>query len=336
MSPVIRLGIIAGTVLGVSVVGYVAYDGLYAAPAAELRKDIAAATGNKNAYETALRDETRVRRGLEAIVASSVQGDRESLEHRLRTACATLAFEAGLTRLEVNSLPPRPLGNPAASARGVTERAFQRSLRDRIDASEARVVVSGEGTLESALQALSLAESQRWTLGVESWSIKPQRVEEGRPATFKLSMTISALLVADEGALAGEIPLDPLGEVVLRRVASVVAADPFRTAPKPQPVVAAAPPPPPVATSPPPPPPPAGDGWRLVGVIEGTSGRFAIVVHQNGRRRTLSLGEEIGGLRLAAVNADTAIFESSEQRYEVRNGEPLAPSRRPSQRRERQ
>lgn len=104
---------------------------------------------------------------------------------------------------------------------------------------------------------------------------------------------------------------------------------PFRTAPKPQPVIAAAPPPPPDPTpAPPPPPPPAGDGWRLVGVIEGTSGQYVIVVHQNGRRRTLALGEEIAGLRLAAVGGDAATFETGEQRYQVRNGEPLAASGR--------
>ena len=325
MNPRVRLGVIVGSVLGVAALGYLGYDRLYARPATELRKDIATATGNKNAYEQALLEESRVRRELGEIVGSSVHGDRESLEHRLRTACATLAFEAGLTRLEVNSLPPRALGNPAATARGVKERAFQRSLRERIDASEARVVVSGEGTLENVMRALTLAESQAWTLGVDSWTIKPQRVEEGRPAVFSVSMTITALLVLDEGSLAGEIPIAPLGEVEQRRVATVVGTDPFRTAPKPQPVIAAAPPPPPAPTpAPPPPPPPAGDGWRLVGVIEGTSGQYVIVVHQNGRRRTLAMGEEIAGLRLAAVGGDAATFETSEQRYQVRNGEPLA------------
>ncbi|MFI4882318.1 MAG: hypothetical protein ACIAQU_07010 [Phycisphaerales bacterium JB064] len=328
MSPKVRLAIIAGSAIGVAVLGYVSYERFYAKPAAELRKTIATAKGNKNGYETALLEEGRVRRELSEIIASAVHGDRESLEHRLRTASATLAFEAGLTRLEVNSLPPRSLGNPAATARGVKERAFQRTLRDRIDASEARVVVSGEGSLENVMRALALAESQRWTLGVESWSIKPQRVEEGKPAVFTLSMTITALLVSDEGSLAGEIPIDPLGEAEQQRVAMVVGADPFRSALKPQPVVVAAPPPPPDPKPAPPPPPPAGDGWKLVGIIEGTSGQYAIVVHQNGRRRTLSLGEEISGLRLAAIGGDAATFETSEQRYEVRNGEPLAASGR--------
>lgn len=329
MNPRLRLGVIAGSVLGLAALGYLAFDRLYARPVAGLRQDIATATGNKTAYEQALLEESRVRRELSEIIGSAVHGDRESLEHRLRTASATLAFEAGLTRLEVNSLPPRALGNPAATARGVKERAFQRSLRERIDASEARVVVSGEGTLENVMRALALAESQAWTLGVDSWTIKPQRVEEGKPAVFSLSMTITALLVSDEGSMAGEIPIMPLGEMEQRRVATVVGADPFRTAPKPQPVIAAAPPPPPDPTpAPPPPPPPAGDGWRLVGVIEGTSGQYVIVVHQNGRRRTLALGEEIAGLRLAAVGGDAATFETGEQRYQVRNGEPLAASGR--------
>ncbi|OAB62953.1 hypothetical protein AY599_16580 [Leptolyngbya valderiana BDU 20041] len=309
--------------------GWWAYASLYEAPAAALRDDIDALIAEKSAYETALLQESRVRRELDEIIAGAVQGNRESLEHRLRTASATLAFEAGLTRLEVNSLPPRALGNPAGQARGIKERSFQRTLRDRVDASESRVVISGEGTLEAVLRALALADAQRWTLGVDSWTIKPARIEEGKPAVFSLSMTLTALVVDDEGSLAGEIPVDPLDDRVLAQLMSTVEADPFRTAVKPEPVVAQAPPPPPPPkqeqTAPPPPPP--GAGWRLAGVLRGQTGQYAIVVHESGRRRTLALGEEVGGLRLADVLGEVATFEANEERFEVRNGELLAAAR---------
>jgi hypothetical protein len=278
-------------------------------------------------YEKALLQEHPIREELGGIIKASIHGDRESLEHRLRTASATLAFEAGLTKLEVNSLPPKSLGNPAGQARGVSDRTFQRTLRDRVDASESRVAISGEGALDVVLRALAMAESQPWTLGVENWTIKPTRVAEGQPAVFSLSMTLTALVVGDEGALVGEIPVSPLDERVLAHVASVVASDPFRTAIKPQPVVAAAPAPPPPPPAAAPPPPPAGEGWRLAGVLQGESGLYAIVVHQSGRRRTLTLGEEVGGLRLAAVLGEVATFEANDERYEVRNGEPLAAGR---------
>ncbi len=325
MNPRVRMAVFAGGVIGAAIVGWLGFEKFYAKPALELRTSIGKLSSEKSGYETALLQENRIHRELAGIVAGAVHGDRESLEHRLRTACATLAFEAGLTRLEVNSQPPKTLGNPAAQARGMSERAFQRTLRDRVDASEARVVVSGDGSLEVVLRALAMAEAQRWTLGVDSWSIKPHRVEEGQPAVFALSMTLAALVVGDEGALVGEIPIDPLDDRVLARVRSVVLADPFRTALKPAPVVAAAPPPAPVTA--PPMPAPAGDGWRLAGVGEGESGRYAIVVHQSGRSRTLALGEEVGGLRLAAVLGEVATFEANDERIEVRNGEPLAAAR---------
>lgn len=326
MNPrVVRLLMVVGGCAVLAGAGWWGYVRFFERPAAALRADIEALLGEKNGFETALLEESRVRREIDAIVAGAVQGDRESLEHRLRTASSTLAFEAGLTRLEVNSQPPRVLANPAGQARGVTPRAFQRTLRDRVDASEARVIIKGEGTLETVLRALALADGQRWTLGVDAWAIKPVRVEEGEPAVFSLSMTLTALVVEDEGSLAGEIPIDPLGEQVETQVASVVAADPFRTAVQPEPVVAQATPPPEQETAPPPPPPPPpGDGWRLAGVMGGQSGRYAIVVHTNGRRRTLALGEEVGGLRLADVLGEVATFEANDERFEVRNGELLA------------
>ncbi len=322
-----RLLLVAGGAVGVLAVGWFGYSRFYAGPAAELRASIAELKVNKSSYETALLEENRINRELGEIIASAVHGDRESLEHRLRVASTTLAFQAGLTRLEVNSLPPSSLGNPAGRARGVRDRAFQRDLRDRIDASEARIQISGEGPLEAVMTALATAEAQRWTLGVESWTVKPVRVAEGQPAVFSLTMTLTVLVVDDEGSLAGEIPIDPLNDLALARVNSVVGADPFRTAPKPVVAAAPPPPPPPVAASPPPPPPPAGAGWKLVGVLQGESGRYVIVVHQSGNRRTLSPGDEVGGLRLASVLEDVATFEANEERFEVRNGEQLAAAR---------
>jgi hypothetical protein len=301
---------------------------LYAAKASELKDAIDTLRQNKTAYETALLEERTIRRGLEEIVTSAVGGDRESLEHRLRTAGAALAASAGLRGVEVNSLPPRALGNPAATVRGLRDRRFQRTLRDRVDASEARLVIEGRGSLEGVLRAVALAESQPWTLGVESWTIKPERVEEGQPAVFSLSMSLSVLLVADQGAIAGEVPVTGLEEGVRARVLALAGLDPFATEPELQPVVAAAPPPPPPPpVSPPPPPPPAGEGWTLVGVIEGQSGQYAIVVHRDGRRMTLRLGQEVGGVRLAAVGGQAATFEVGEQRYQVRNGESLVDAR---------
>lgn len=321
----LKLALLAGGVVGLGVLGWMAYGRFYAKPAESLRDRIAGLRRDKGLLEDALLGERRLREDLNAIVASSVHGDRESLDHRLRTVGSALATEAGLGRVEVNAQSPRALGNPAARARGVRDRGLQRAMRDRVDAIESRVVVQGVGTLDAVLRALALAESQPWSLGVDSWSIRPERSrEDGGRALFSISLTMTALVTDDRGAMAGEIALAPLEDTMLTRVASVVVADPFRTAPKPAPVVVAAPPPPPDPVRPPPPPPPPGDGWRLAGVLEGESGAYAIVVHRNGQRRTIALGEEVGGLRLASVLGETATFEAGQQTYEVRNGEPLA------------
>lgn len=321
----LKLAALAGGAIGVGVSGWLAYGRFYAKPAAALRDRIAGLQHDKGRLEDALMEERKIREELGEILASAVDGERVSLDHRLRTVGAALAKRAGLVNVEVNSLSPRPLNNPAAQARGMQDRGLQRVLRDRVDAIESRLVVQGVGTLESVLEALALAESQPWSLGVDSWSIRPERSRDAQAvALFSLSLTLAVLVVDDKGAMAGEIALTPLDEVVVGRVASVVSADPFRTAPKPAPVVAAAPPPPPDPVRPPPPPPPPGDGWRLAGVLEGESGVYAIVVHRSGQRRTIALGEEVGGLRLASVLGETATFEVGQQTYEVRNGEPLA------------
>lgn len=316
---------LAGGLIGVGVLGWMAYGRFYAKPAGVLRERIADLRQEKGRFEEALFEEVRIREELRAIVASAVHGDRESLDHRLRTVGSALALQAGLVDVEVNSQTPKALGNPAVRARGMRDRALQRALRDRVDAVESRVAVQGVGSLDSVLRALALAESQPWSLGVDGWSIKPERARGDRgPALFSVSLTLAVLVVDDPGAMAGEIALVPLDESVLARLASVVSADPFRTAPQVVPVVAVAPPPPPPDPVVPPPAPAPGEGWRLVGVVEGRSGTFAIVVHRSGQRRTIALGEEVGGLRLASVLGERATFEAGQQTYEVRNGEPLA------------
>ncbi len=325
MSPKLKLAVIAGGAVGLAIAGYLGFDRLYAQRADELRAGISQLGRNNASLETALLKAPGLRRELAEIIASAVGGDRESLEHRLRTAASALAQAAGLQRVEVDSVPPQALGNPAANARGLNGRAFRRSLQERVDASVVRIQIEGRGTLESVLKAMALAEAQRWSLGIESWAIKPERVAQDQPAAFSIAMSVSALVVLDDGAIVGDISIDPLDETGEQRLAALVAFDPFRTAPEPQPVVAARPDPRPEPT--PPAPPPAGDGWRLAGILEGRSGQFAIVVHRDGRRRTLALGQDLGGLRLAAIASQAATFELGEERFQVQNGEALTAAR---------
>ncbi len=324
MSPKLKLAIIAGGVIGAGLAGYLAYERLYAQRAEEIRTAIGNLEGSNRRLEVTMRNDAEVRRDLEAIIATAIGGERESLEHRLRTAGSALATAAGLQRVEVDSLPPQALGNPAANARGIA-RGFRQSLQGRVDAGLVRIQIEGRGSLESVLKAMTLAEAQRWSLGIESWTIKPERVAADQPAAFSLTMALSVLFVGDDGAIVGDIPIDPLDEVAQSRLATLVSFDPFRTAPKPQPAVAAKPQQRPAPT--PPAPPPAGDGWTLVGVVEGRSGQFAIVVHRDGRRRTLALGQNLGSLRLAAIGSQAATFELGEERFQVQNGEALAAAR---------
>ena len=322
MNPKLKLASIVGGVIGLAVMGYLAFDRLYVQRAEELRGGIEQLDRSNGALETALLEDPGVRRELDEIIASAIGGDRESLEHRLRTAGSALAQAAGLQRVEVDSVPPQALGNPAANARGLNGRAFRRSLQGRVDARLVRIVIEGRGSLESVLKAMTLAEVQRWALGIDQWAIKPERVAPDQPAAFSLNMAVSALVVEDDGAIVDDIPIDPLGEVDQRRLATLIAFDPFRTAPEPQPAVATDPAPKPAPT-----PPPAGDGWTLVGVVEGRSGQFAIVVHRDGRRRTLALGQNVGGLRLAAIGGQAATFEVGKERFKVQNGEALNAAR---------
>jgi len=327
MNPRLKWALIAGGVVGLALVGYVVIDALYTKPAAELRASIDQLAKGKDSLERSLLQDNAVRRALDEIIASAVGGDRQSLEHRLRTAGSALAVAAGLEQVEVNSLPPQAMGNPAASVRGMRDRGFQRTLREQVDAMQARVAIEGRGTLEGVFRALAMAEAQRWTIGVDSWSIKPERVEEGQTAEFSLNMALTVLIVDDEGAIEGEIPIEPTTEADERRVATLVAFDPFRTAPPPPPVAVSTPVPDPEPIAQPP-AAPAGDGWSLRGVIEGESGKYAILVHRDGRRRTLALGQDVGGLRLYSVAGEAATFEVDNERFEVRNGEALVAARK--------
>jgi len=315
----------AAAIAGLAGAGWWAYDALYATPAATLRDELDTLRGRQRSYERALEAAKEIDEDLRAIAGRAVGGDRESLEHRLRAAMLELGRRSGLSRIEVDSLQPEAIINPAAGSR-ISERPFRRALERQVDASRAVVRLDGVGTLESCLTALAMAQGQPWAIGVDSWSVRPavrsRGGERGEAVPFELSLSATVLVMDAPEAIAGEIPISPLADAQADRVRAFVAADPFGTAPAPEPVSAppAPPPPPPPPASPPPP----GAGWTLAGVLEGRSGQYAIVVHDDGNRRTLSVGQEVGGVRFDGGDGETAVFVVGTDRYEVRNGQSLA------------
>ncbi|MEO1008173.1 MAG: hypothetical protein AAFX79_06380 [Planctomycetota bacterium] len=330
MSRPVRLLVAAGAVAGVAAAGYLAYGRYYAGPAAALRDDIDALERSVRAFEDALMDGPGVEAGVRGIAQNAVGGDPATLEHRIRTAFQAIGDAAGLADVEVNSRAPERRINPAGRAR-LAESGFRKLLGEQVDATTIRADLEGRGTWRQALDAIALAQAQPWLLGPEAWSIRPIRGETAADGSGLFTVSLSAnVLVLDEAAApSGEIALAGVSAADAERVQRLVGMDPFRAAAPPPPP----PPPPPVVAerpSPPPPPPPAvpGAGWTLTGVIRGSSGEYAIVVHADGRQRMLRPGDAVDEVVYRGGSGEVGTFEvrigDTNERYTVRNGQSLA------------
>jgi len=313
---------------GALVLGFVAYNRIFVAPQAALRASIDLTTSSIFALQSELDNEVEHRRRLRDFARTTLGGEVDLVQHRLRTGLMRAAEESGLSGVVVDAGDPQEILNPAVSAKGVSV-PTKRALRTKPDFEMIRGSVQGTGTLDQATRTLALLQSQAWIHRIDAFSLRPVGKMRDRYEFRAEVATLFARDLVDRDAAEPE--LSPPA-VDLESLARIIAARAVFSPLDPRtPAVVAAVSPEGVPAAPTTPAivfPPYED-WHLTGLMVGRAGTSAIL--QN-RKSGQSLTLEKGGTILNAIfvdsGNDSAIFEIEGKRYQVFNGSSLA-SRQP-------
>jgi len=260
------------------------------------------------------REAMRHRKQLQALAATTLGRDAESVVHRLRVSLSAICREAGLEAVIVDSKARGNVDSPAS-------RIFAtRSLRDAADFQVVEGRIRGEGTVQAAGATLALLESQPWPIRVRSVAIdSPQSGRsEGRD---RVTVTIELdTLFFDDLPHSGEPPhlaeMDPEQMLLAARlmdrnffVRPVVAA----TAPEPAP-----------AAAPEPPRRRNGSGWVVTGWAQGAAGwELWLQSTRDQKVRSVPVGQAVDEVEFLGVRDGSALVSVGGHRYAIGLGEPL-------------
>ncbi|MFN0132320.1 MAG: hypothetical protein ACKVW3_07310 [Phycisphaerales bacterium] len=319
----------AGAGIVVALVGYAGYASLYSGPRDRLLKQIEKARGDIAAFEEALKERPAARQELKRLAATTLPGSADEADALLRTALNTLADEAGLTTIRVDTNRPEDVTNPVGTSKLATPMRSQ--VRKQREFAVIRATVSGVGTIEQAVRCIAALQAQPWIHRRESVSLSPANKER---TTFTLRVTVASVLLPADVAPK---PVDRLAIVaaapsVLAQCTELSRKWLFREPPAAAPT-AVAKADPPADTGPKPPPPPAFHEWKLTGVVESPRlGVEAWVVNTRTQERlSLGIGSAVENATFLSGGGERAVFEIAGARFEVFNGQTLA-QRRPCER----
>lgn len=309
-------------VVVVGLMGWFAFEKVYAAPKRALLAEIAGARAGAEAYERALEQQRPVRERLERIASTTLGRQFDRLEHQYRTGLSRVAEGSGLSEVVVSSSPAKQERNPAGSA-GRLDAGLQRRIRGATNFSVVRAQVKGVGTFEQVLVAMATLGRQPWLHRVEGFSLRPVGRERDR---FELRVEVATIWMPDLAKEEiTEVAIAAPGSADVEAWQAIVAKNVFR-----QPTPPPAPPPTVVATAPKvekpkPPPPPAWGEWKLTGVIAGRRGLEALLVNtRSNERLVLVPGGAVLGAKLIGGEGEQAVFELEGAMWTVRAGMTLA------------
>ncbi len=262
--------------------------------------------------------------GREADFVSRTLGSTiESVDSRIRRRLYALGSTAGLTDLSVVTSGSASARRETPAKRAFDRRGSQKTLREETDFVEVTATLNGEGSIEQVLRLLGWIDVDPWIKRVSQVRLNPNR--DG--SSIKLSLQLTTLF------LPGRDPTEtpPAGTFDPDRIAGLVALNPFRIPPAPEPEVTPAPPDPDPASTVAPPPSSVVfpyENWVLTGVANGPDGPEAWLRNPaSNKRRTLRPGGTIGEAVLVEIKGEHARFKMGDGTFKVRIGRSLATGR---------
>ena len=311
-----RYGVIAAGVLIVGVVGWNVAKGVYFTERAELEATLADYESNIEKVKGRRLDAKKLEKSMDAVLATTLGADRETVDHRLRTRLNRITEIVALRDPIVNTSAVKPLESPAR--RRMARKGPWKALRAEIDFVEAPATITGACTLEQAIELVDRLEAEPWPKQIRMVKLDPTK--DG--TTFRVTVQLATIFFPGRGADAPPEPeWDPAR---LDRLAHVVSANPFRVPPKPEPEVVAQKPPEPAPQDPPPKPAFPWNEWMVTGVADGPGGEEVwLRNHRSRTTRILNTGQTIGDAVFVGGRGDAALFEIGQQQYLVLVGENL-------------
>lgn len=308
-----RQQVILLTVAGVVACGLVWWmaDRQYFSPRGELLAELASAQGKVDTYRTAIREATQTQGEIDAIVARTLGGSDEQVDHQLRSRLNRLVEMMGIDGAVVGTGATTALRPPARGD-------MPRSMRNTIDLVELEAWVTGETTFEKAVELIARLEAEPWLKRVEQVKIDPK--DGGKRVGVHVRLV--AMYVPGEapeaiGALVMEPP-DLAAYGALARTGNPFALPVVEVAAAPDPAA------PEVKPEPQPRPRARYEQWMLTGVAEHGGVAEAWLRHaRSGEMRRLNPGEQIHDAVFLTASGDRAEFEINGTRCFVAVGSDL-------------
>ncbi|MCH8006798.1 MAG: hypothetical protein IH888_11310 [Planctomycetes bacterium] len=304
--------------------GLRSFGSLYLEKRRTLKAQVEGLDSDLRRFRAAADDHPRVIQAITGYADRTLGGDRETVDHRLRSRLNRIGEEIGLSAVTVGTGRVKSLQTPARSE--FRHRA-RRALGEEIDAVEVEGWISGRGAFEQALRLIYMIREEPWLKRVTHVRLQP--TDGGKRFAVTLRLTTLFLpdqepqtpLEATDDPAADEGAVAAVGGFETYR--SLIARDPFRlpsAAPTPEPK------PKPKPVQPASAQPPSYSRWVLTGVALGPGGAEVwLLKADSGESRRLGVGETFQGLVLVGAAGEVAEFRLGETRFSVTIGQRLAP-----------
>ncbi len=308
--------------------GLRSFGSLYLEKRRTLKAQVERLDSDLRRFRAAADDHPRVIQAIGGYANRTLGGDRETVDHRLRSRLNRIGEEIGLSAVTVGTGRVKSLQTPARSE--FRHRA-RRALGEEIDAVEVEGWISGQGAFEQALRLIYMIREEPWLKRVTHVRLQPT----GGGKRFAVTLRLTTLFLPDrEPQTPPKATGDPaanegtVGVVDVGGVGGVggfetyrplVVRDPFR-------LPSAAPKPEQKPAQPAPARPPSYSRWVLTGVALGPGGAEVwLLKADSGESRRLGVGETFQGLVLVGASGEVAEFRLGETRFSVSIGQRLAP-----------
>ena len=304
--------------------GLRSFGSLYLEKRRTLKAQVERLDSDLRRFRAAADDHPRVIQAITGYADRTLGGDRETVDHRLRSRLNRIGEEIGLSAVTVGTGRVKSLQTPARSE--FRHRA-RRALGEEIDAVEVEGWISGRGAFEQALRLIYMIREEPWLKRVTHVRLQP--TDGGK--RFAVTLRLTTLFLPDQEPQtpleATDDPAADEGAVAVvggfETYRSLIARDPFRlpsAAPTPEPK------PKPKPVQPASAQPPSYSRWVLTGVALGPGGAEVWLLNaDSGESRRLGVGETFQGLVLVGAAGEVAEFRLGETRFSVTIGQRLAP-----------
>ncbi len=278
---------------------------VYFAPHAKLATDLETVTVRVTRFQDGLDDAAHIETDIQAYVDRTLGGDRETVDHRLRSRLNRLAEQLQLEEITVGT--GRAVRRTTPAKREFSRR--DKALRDEIDFVELNGWVTATGSLRQVLMLVDALETDPWLKRIDQYRIDPKDNGERFSAMVRLT---TLFLPGREPRSVASPPYDP---AQFDRYGPLVNVNHYRL-PDPKPEATPASPAPPVD---------ALAAWTLTGIVEAAGGA-EVWLHNSSTNEshTLRAGESYNGITLISARGEMAVFSDGDIDFVLQVGHVLS------------